>query len=150
MSTLSAARLQALAATLQREGIDYRSLSPMADTGLAHDHVWIHRQREDWVARLPKQSQMNLPPQANLDYQAACYARASQGGHTPCLHHVLPATPELPRGRCWSMRFTGVWQNCPEIYRPSPMPLPACTANPCHARPLGHRYWPLPTPGKPW
>lgn len=98
MSTLSEPRLQALAATLQREGIDYRSLSPMADTGLAHDHVWIHRQREDWVARLPKQSQMNLPPQANLDYQAACYARASQGGHTPCLHHVLPATPELPRG----------------------------------------------------
>ncbi|MDZ7851099.1 MAG: aminoglycoside phosphotransferase family protein [Halomonas sp.] len=70
----------------------------MADTGLAHHHVWLEREQIDWVARLPKQSQMGLDPAANLDYQAACFARASQGGHAPSLHGILPPSPALPRG----------------------------------------------------
>ncbi|MFO7649528.1 phosphotransferase [Halomonas campaniensis] len=90
----------ALARALARAGhtADIRAMRPMADTGLAHTHVWLSRDTIDWVARLPKQSQMGLPADENLAYQAACFARASQSGHTPALHGVLPPTPELPRG----------------------------------------------------
>lgn len=90
----------ALAGALARAGLatDIRAMRPMADTGLAHTHVWLERDTIDWVARLPKQSQMGLPADENLAYQAACFARASQSGHTPALHGVLPPGPELPRG----------------------------------------------------
>lgn len=99
MPTPIEARLEALASELKRAGISYRELSPMADTGLAHDHVWVHRSDgDDWVARLPKQSQMNLPPQENLAYQAACYQRASPGGHMPRFYGTLPPSDTLPRG----------------------------------------------------
>ncbi|MFP4263844.1 MAG: phosphotransferase family protein [Halomonas sp.] len=74
------------------------ALRPMADTGLAHHHVWLERDGEDWVARLPKQSQMDLAPRDNLAYQAACFARAAEGGHAPALHGVLPPSAALPRG----------------------------------------------------
>lgn len=89
-----------LAMALARAGqdADLHSMHPMADTGLAHHHVWLEREKIDWVARLPKQSQMRLDPAANLDYQAACFGRASQGGHAPSLHGILPSGPELPRG----------------------------------------------------
>ncbi|BBI48365.1 hypothetical protein HORIV_07860 [Vreelandella olivaria] len=93
------ARLQALASELKRAGITYHELTPMADTGLAHDHVWIHRiEGDDWVARLPKQSQMNLPPEENLAYQTSCYQRSSPGGHTPKLYNTLAPNEALPRG----------------------------------------------------
>lgn len=87
-----------LEAALRDAGITCQALEPMADTGLAHDHIWLHREGEDWVARLPKQSQMDLPPDANLAYQAECYRRAAQGGHVPRLHAVLPPSDHLPRG----------------------------------------------------
>jgi thiamine kinase-like enzyme len=90
--------LDDLATELRQAGIHYHHLVPMADTGLAHDHVWIHRDGDDWVARLPKQSQMNLLPEENLAYQAACYQRTSLGGHTPRLHRVLLPSEALPRG----------------------------------------------------
>lgn len=99
MPTPIEARLEALATELKRAGTAYRELTPMVDTGLAHDHVWIQRRGgDDWVARLPKQSQMNLPPEENLAYQAACYQRSNPGGHTPALHGVLPTSRVLPRG----------------------------------------------------
>mgnify|MGYP005838954015 CR=1 FL=1 len=69
MPTLSEARLKALGSTLQQAKIDYRSLTPMADTGLAHDHVWIHRDADDWVARLPKQSQDRKSTRLNSSHQ---------------------------------------------------------------------------------
>ncbi|MGM0616080.1 MAG: aminoglycoside phosphotransferase family protein, partial [Pseudomonadota bacterium] len=98
MPTSFEAQQQALAAQLQLAGIDYQHLSAMADTGLAHDHIWIHRAGDDWVARLPKQSQMDLGPADNLAYEAACYERASAGGHVPHLHGILPVSEALPRG----------------------------------------------------
>ena len=145
MSTLSEPRLQALAATLQREGIDYRSLSPMADTGLAHDHVWIHRAGGDWVARLPKQSQMNLPPKENLDYQAACYERASQGGHTPRLHHVLPPTQALPRGALLVDAIAGKLATLPHD-----LPAIADALASLHCQPQPQQHAPLLAPASPW
>lgn len=115
MPTSTEARLQALASELKRAGIAYRELSPMADTGLAHDHVWVHRSTgDDWVARLPKQSQMNLPPVENLAYQAACYERSSLGGHTPKLYATLPPNEALPRGGLLVEAVRGRLANLPE------------------------------------
>lgn len=71
-------------------------LEPMADKGLAHHHVRLAG--TGLVARLPKQSQLGLDAQANLDYQAACFKRASASGHTPALHGVLAPHAGLPRG----------------------------------------------------
>ncbi|WP_445004582.1 phosphotransferase [Halomonas mongoliensis] len=90
----------ALADALARAGLatGIRAMRPMADTGLAHTHVWLSRDAIDWVARLPKQSQMGLPAEENLAYQAACFARAGPSGHTPALHGVLPPSAALPRG----------------------------------------------------
>ncbi len=75
-----------------------RNMSLMADTGLAHHHIWLERDDIDWVARLPKQSQLGLSTRDNLHHQAACFARAAKSGHTPELQKVLPPSQELPRG----------------------------------------------------
>lgn len=115
----------ALQRSLERHGfhIGCRQLRPLPDTGLAHWHVRLpcphnldgsvrhvpaHRggsacnegagQQDDWVARIPKQSQMQLDAEHNLAYQTACFARAQAGGHTPRLHGYLPCDDLLPRG----------------------------------------------------
>ena len=71
-------------------------LVPLPDKGLAHDHVRL--QGTGWLARIPKQSQLGLAAQDNLDYQRACFERAAASGHTPALHGVLPPSTHLPRG----------------------------------------------------
>ena len=71
-------------------------LVPLPDKGLAHDHVRL--QGTGWLARIPKQSQLGLAAQDNLDYQRACFERAAASGHTPALHGVLPPSAHLPRG----------------------------------------------------
>lgn len=71
-------------------------LVPLPDKGLAHDHVRL--QCTGWLARLPKQSQLGLSAQDNLDYQRACFERAAASGHTPVLHGVLSPSAHLPRG----------------------------------------------------
>lgn len=71
-------------------------LQPLPDTGLAHDHIRLGT--SGWLARVPKQSQLDLPAEANLRYQQACFERASASGHTPRLHAVLPPGALLPRG----------------------------------------------------
>ncbi len=71
-------------------------LEPLADTGLAHEHVRLLGHGA--LARIPKQSQMDLPAADNLRYQAACFERATPSGHTPRLLEVLPTSPDLPRG----------------------------------------------------
>jgi len=86
----------ALKASDQSDGV--KDMQPMADTGLAHHHVWLHRDTVDWVARLPKQSQMGLDPHTNLAYQAACFEQAGASGHAPFLHGLLPPSEILPRG----------------------------------------------------
>ncbi|WP_163647979.1 phosphotransferase [Modicisalibacter sp. 'Wilcox'] len=114
-------------------------LQPMPDTGLAHGHIWITRRNGmDWVARLPKQSQMQLDVEANLDFQATCYRRASTSGHTPALHGRLPIDATLPRGGLLVTAIPGRTARLPEdlpgiakalaaIHR---LPLPASTARP--------------------
>src|SRR5262245_17242103 len=68
----------------------------MSDKGLAHHHVRLRG--SGIVARIPKQSQMNLDAHENLRYQAACFRRASAGGHAPRLVEVLDPSAALPRG----------------------------------------------------
>jgi hypothetical protein len=73
--------------------------SPMEmlpDKGLAHDHVRLVG--TGLLARVPKQSQMDLGAVDNLLYQRACFERAAASGHTPRLHGWLPPTSALPRG----------------------------------------------------
>ncbi len=71
-------------------------LVPLRDKGLAHDHIRIGS--TGWLARVPKQSQMDLPAAANLAYQAACFRRAAAGGHVPRLLDVLAPSDALPHG----------------------------------------------------
>jgi hypothetical protein len=71
-------------------------LERLRDKGLAHDHVRLAG--SGLLARIPKQSQLQLAAQANLDYQAACFRRAATGGHAPRLAEVLPPSMHLPRG----------------------------------------------------
>lgn len=72
------------------------ALQPLPDQGLAHAHVRLAG--SGVLARIPKQSQMNLGASDNLAYQAACFERASASGHAPRLHGVLPPSAALPRG----------------------------------------------------
>jgi hypothetical protein len=71
-------------------------IEALPDAGLAHAHLRLAG--TGLLARIPKQSQMDLAAQANLAYQAACFERAAPSGHTPRLHGVLPPSPGLPRG----------------------------------------------------
>ncbi len=71
-------------------------ISPLPDTGLAHAHFRLGD--SGLLARIPKQSQMNLGAGENLRYQQACFARAAPAGHSPALHGILPPSSHLPRG----------------------------------------------------
>ncbi len=84
------------AALAARLGAPVTDLHPLADTGLAHDHVRIGD--TGTLARVPKQSQLGLAAAENLEYQAACFVRASAGGHVPNLHEKLPPDAALPMG----------------------------------------------------
>lgn len=68
----------------------------LVDTGLAHLHFRLPG--SGMLARVPKQSQMQLGADANLAYQAACFERMAPSGHTPRLFGVLPVSRYLPRG----------------------------------------------------
>ena len=71
-------------------------LERLKDKGLAHDHVRLCG--TGVLARIPKQSQLQLSAQDNLAYQRACFERASAAGHAPHLRGVLPPSLHLPRG----------------------------------------------------
>lgn len=84
------------AALAARLDVVRADLQPLPDTGLAHDHVRIGD--TGTLARVPKQSQLGLAAAENLDYQAACFARAATSGHAPNLHAKLPPDDRLPMG----------------------------------------------------
>jgi hypothetical protein len=92
--TLSKALRDALAAA--RSPFATVPLEPLADKGLAHDHIRLVG--TGLLARIPKQSQLSLSAGANLAYQVACFDRASQSGHAPHLHATLPPSVHLARG----------------------------------------------------
>ena len=86
----------ALAANPATATLACAAMVPMRDKGLAHDHIRLGA--TGWLARVPKQSQMDLPAEANLAYQAACFRRAAAGGHVPRLLDVLKPGAGLPHG----------------------------------------------------
>ncbi len=90
--------LTSLHAALASQGSPWASapLERLKDKGLAHDHVRLCG--TGVLARIPKQSQLQLGAQDNLAYQRACFERTSAAGHTPHLHGVLPLSTHLPRG----------------------------------------------------
>jgi thiamine kinase-like enzyme len=71
-------------------------LETLADKGLAHTHIRIVGTGS--LARIPKQSQLNLDALSNLLYQKTCFERASPSGSTPRLLRVVDPNPILPRG----------------------------------------------------
>lgn len=90
-------RIEAVRAALAaRLSLPVAELTPLADTGLAHDHIAIGD--TGTLARIPKQSQLDLAAEENLDYQATCFSRASASGHTPHLHDALAPDNALPMG----------------------------------------------------
>ena len=80
-------------------------LEPLADKGLAHDHIRLVG--TGLLSRIPKQSQLGLSAGANLAYQGACFDRASQAGHAPHLHATLPPSVHLPRGALLVQEIVG-------------------------------------------
>jgi hypothetical protein len=89
---------QALARTLAQQGNSHHiaPLERLKDKGLAHDHVRLLG--TGMLARIPKQSQMQLGALDNLAYQAACFTRASATGYAPRLMGQLMPCADLPRG----------------------------------------------------
>ena len=80
----------------QRPELAAIAFEALPDKGLAHVHLRLAG--TGLLARLPKQSQLGLGAADHLAYEAACFARAQPGGHTPRLHAALAPTPTLPRG----------------------------------------------------
>jgi Phosphotransferase enzyme family len=71
-------------------------LEPLKAKGLAHDHIRLLG--TGLLARIPKQSQMQLAALDNLRYQQACFKRASGAGYAPACAQVLQPCEQLPRG----------------------------------------------------
>ena len=107
-----------LAEALRSALIDARSpwadapLEFLPDSGLAHAHLRLVG--TGVLARIPKQSQMDLPAAANLAYQAACFERASASGHAPRLRGVLPPSAALPRGGLLVEEIVGTAARLPQ------------------------------------
>lgn len=95
---MSESKADQLRAALQAEhpALAASMPEPMPDKGLAHWHFRLPG--TGWLARVPKQSQMDLPVEANLAYQSACFQRAAPSGHTPKLLGLLSPSAHLPRG----------------------------------------------------
>jgi thiamine kinase-like enzyme len=89
---------QALARALVQQGLPSQNvpLERLKDKGLAHDHVRLVG--TGMLARIPKQSQMQLNALDNLAYQSACFTRASTTGYAPQLMGQLLPCEDLPRG----------------------------------------------------
>ena len=87
---------EALIARPGFETVPRDALAPMAQKGLAHDHVVI--EGTGALLRVPRQSQFALPAKENLDYQLAGFARCAAGGHAPRPHGACPPSKAVPMG----------------------------------------------------
>ncbi len=98
MTRAAAGFQQRLATAMKQASLRWAGsdLELLPDSGLAHTHVRLVGHGA--LARIPKQSQMDLAPAANLVHQAACFERAAFSGHTPALLCVLVPSAALPRG----------------------------------------------------
>jgi thiamine kinase-like enzyme len=74
----------------------YHPLEHLLDKGLAHTHIRIVG--TGYLARIPKQSQLDLDAKTNLQYQKACFERAALGHSTPALLRAIEPNKQLPHG----------------------------------------------------
>jgi thiamine kinase-like enzyme len=74
----------------------YHPLEYLLDKGLAHTHIRIVG--TGYLARIPKQSQLNLDAMTNLQYQKTCFERAALGHSTPALLRAIEPNERLPHG----------------------------------------------------
>lgn len=77
----------------------------LPDKGLAHLHVRLVG--TGLLARIPKQSQVGLAPDANLRHQQTCFERAQLSARTPGCVGILPVGQELPRGALLVQEIAG-------------------------------------------
>lgn len=103
-------------------------LEPLPDKGLAHWHVRLTG--TGLLARIPKQSQMDLAADDNLRYQSACFQRAAPSAHVPRLHGVVPPSEALPRGALLVEEIVGVPASGPAHIEPIMRALAAIHALP--------------------
>ncbi len=85
-------------------------LEPMAVTGIAHDHIRVRGLvlgGRPVLVRVPRLSQWDLKPDANLAYQRACFERARPSAVSPRLLGVLPISGALPMGALVVEEITG-------------------------------------------
>jgi hypothetical protein len=130
LAAVLAGRVPALA------GIAAASIEPMREKGVAHAHFRLRG--HGLVLRVPRLSQWALPPDENLAYQAACFARAEASGATPRLAAVLPIGAALPRGALVVEDIVGRPPRLPEelprlaacLARLHRLPVPAPAARP--------------------
>ena len=96
-----------LTAALRAAGSPMADATPemLADTGLAHLHLRLPG--SGMLARVPKQSQMQLHASENLAYQAACFERMAPSGHTPRFFGLLHPSELLPRGALLVQEIVG-------------------------------------------
>ena len=96
-----------LTAALRAAGSPVADATPeiLADTGLAHLHLRLPG--SGMLARVPKQSQMQLHAIENLAYQAACFERMAPSGHTPRFFGLLHPSEHLPRGALLVQEIVG-------------------------------------------
>ncbi|MDJ0895216.1 MAG: phosphotransferase [Alphaproteobacteria bacterium] len=73
-------------------------LEPLRQKGLTHLHLRLAGAPRPLLARVPRLSRIQLDPQQNLDYQAACFERVTPSGHGPALWTVLAPSADLPMG----------------------------------------------------
>lgn len=79
-------------------GTKYESsdLEMLEDLGLAHWHYRLVGKKK--LLRVPKQSQMNLTPAKNLQYEGCCYQLCHPSGVTPIIFDIIKPTKNLPLG----------------------------------------------------
>ncbi|NVN55647.1 aminoglycoside phosphotransferase family protein [bacterium Scap17] len=142
-----------LALALDHAGITTSAIRPLPDSGLAHAHFRLelpparHEETQEWIARLPKQSQMRLSAADNLTYQTACFERCQPSGHTPRLEGGLAPQPDLPRGGLLVEAIEGRPARLPEDLRAITEALASIHALPL---PAVHKRVPLLAPDCPW
>lgn len=142
-----------LALALGHAGIATSAIRALPDSGLAHAHFRLELppaspgEAPEWIARLPKQSQMRLSAAENLTYQTACFERCQPSGHTPRLEGSLAPQPDLPRGGLLVEAIAGRPARLPEDLRAITEALASIHALPL---PAVHKRAPLLAPDCPW
>lgn len=124
-------RLDAIRAALLAAGHPAAgaSLASLPGKGLAHDH--LRCAGTGLLLRIPKQSQLALPPAEALAYEAACFARACASGCTPALDAAIAPSALLPWGALLVREIEGRAARLPQD-----LPAIARTLAALHALPL--------------